>query len=63
MGSREEVQKRQESWKVMHAKAMKGLEKGVCVFFFFNAQLKMVKSSHRRIEGDYLVFKHDKALF
>ena len=47
----------------MHAKAMKGLEKGVCVFFFFNAQLKMVKSSHRRIEGDYLVFKHDKALF
>ena len=44
----------------MHAKAMKGLEKGVV--FFFNAQLKMVKSSNR-IEGDYPVFKHDKALF
>ena len=31
MGSREEVQKREESWKVMHAKAMKGLEKGGAV--------------------------------
>lgn len=61
MGSREEVQKREKSWKIMHAKAMKGLEKGV-FFFFFNAQLKMVKSSNR-IEGDYPVFKHDKALF
>lgn len=28
MGGREEVQKREESWKIMHAKAMKGLEKG-----------------------------------
>ena len=54
MGSRGEVQKRAESWNVMHAKAMKGLEKGVSFFFFFNAQLKMVKSSSRRIEGDYL---------
>ena len=54
MGSRGEVQKRAESWKVMHAKAMKGLEKGVSFFFFFNAQLKMVKSSNRRIEGNYL---------
>lgn len=44
-------------------KGNEGARKGSCFFFFFNAQLKMVKSSNRRIEGDYPVFKHDKALF